>query len=92
MSDAPKLALDFQELADALGVHLATIYRLRDRGELPVPVFRIGRCPRVRTVDVEDWLAQLAEESQEKRTPAGRQSSAGVASITASPGRRSRGS
>jgi len=70
MSGAPKLLLDFQELADALGVTLATIYRLRERGELPLPVVRIGRGPRVRTVDVEAWLARLAEEAEEEKAPA----------------------
>jgi len=89
---APKLLLDFQELADAMGVHLATIYRLRDRGELPIPVLRIGRCPRVRTVDVEAWLEQLAQEAEgdqrvstAKRTPG--QETARAVSISSRPGR-----
>jgi len=71
VTGAPKLLLDFQELADAVGVHLATIYRLRDRGELPLPVVHVGRSPRVRTVDVERWLEQLANEAENgKQTPA----------------------
>lgn len=60
---APKLLLDFQELADAVGLHLATIYRMKDRHELPVPIVHLGRSPRVRLVDVEAWLAQLAEDA-----------------------------
>lgn len=66
MSDAPKLLLDLQELADALGVHLSQIYRWRDRGELPVPILHLGRSARVRTVDVEAWLARLAEDSTDE--------------------------
>jgi excisionase family DNA binding protein len=97
MSAAPKLLLDLQELADALGVHLATVYRMKDRGELPVPIVHVGRGPRVRTVDVEAWLERLAEDAEtqsRQRTPALKLASqAGAASITASPGRRrSRGS
>lgn len=97
MSGVPKLLLDFQELADAVGVHLATVYRLRDRGELPIPVLHIGRCSRVRTVDVESWLAELAEADKllgtRRRTPAGQGNGrAGVAvSVTAGLRRSARG-
>jgi excisionase family DNA binding protein len=94
-SDAPKLLLDFQELADALGVHLSQIYRWRDRGELPLPIVRLGRSSRVRTVDVEAWLARLADDAStdtrlRKRTPAGTASEAGVASINRQVRRGSR--
>jgi len=89
MSAAPKLLLDFQELADALGLHIATVYRMKDRGELPVPIVHIGRGPRVRVADVESWLERLADEAaaedervQIRRTPAGMPSKTGVASIT----------
>jgi excisionase family DNA binding protein len=98
MADAPKLLLDFQELADALGVHLATVYRMRDRGELPIPILHLGRSPRVRTIDVERWLEDLAEDASDitavgpqKRTPAGHQSTAGAPSISR-PGRHSHAS
>jgi len=89
MTSAPgiKLLLDFQELADALGVHLATVYRMKDRGELPLPIVHIGRGPRVRTVDVEAWLERLAEDAEDDKQDArGRLSSTGVASIQ--PARR----
>ncbi len=90
MTGAPKLLLDFQELADTLGVTLATIYRWKAKGELPLPILRLGRGPRVRTVDVEAWLERLAEEAdfdQQRRTPAG-DDKAGVRSIQ--PVRRGR--
>lgn len=57
-----KLLLTFDELAAALGVDRATVYRLKARGELPLPILHVGNSPRVRVVDVEAWLQQLADE------------------------------
>jgi excisionase family DNA binding protein len=94
----PRLVLSLEELAQVLHVSRATVYRWLHRGELPIPVFRVGRTPTVRLADVEAWLGRLAEDAtsdthQRQRTPAVSPSRAGVASITAGPGRRrSRGS
>ncbi len=43
------------ELANFLGVPVATIYQYRYRGEGP-PGFRVGRHVRYRWGDVEAWL------------------------------------
>src|SRR5215204_5861297 len=77
MTGAPKLLLDLQELADALAVHRSQVYRMLQRGELPLPILHVGRSPRVRVADVEAWLERLAEDadvengfSMKKSTPA----------------------
>jgi excisionase family DNA binding protein len=56
--------LSLPELAELLGVHLATVYKLQQRGELPIPVLRIGRLRKVRLSDVEDYQQQLAEQAR----------------------------
>lgn len=43
------------DLADYLGVPLATVYRWRSHGDGPEGI-RVGRHVRYRTVDVERWL------------------------------------
>jgi excisionase family DNA binding protein len=47
--------LTVQELANYLGVPVATIYAWRYRHEGP-PGFRVGRHLRFRRSDVEEWL------------------------------------
>lgn len=49
--------LTVQELADYLGVPVATIYAWRYRHEGP-PGFRVGRHVRFRWRDVQQWIAQ----------------------------------
>jgi excisionase family DNA binding protein len=60
------LLLTLPELAAHLRVDRATVYRLLQRHELPIPVLRLGRSPRVRSVDVEKYLAELAAEVQDE--------------------------
>ncbi len=47
--------LTVEELADYLGVPIATLYQWRHRGEGP-PGFRVGRYIRYRPTDVEQWI------------------------------------
>jgi excisionase family DNA binding protein len=54
------LLLTLPELAAHLRINRATVYRLLQRGELPIPILRVGRSPRVRSTDVERYLAELA--------------------------------
>jgi len=61
----PRLTLTLPELAEALHVDRRTVYRLIATGELPVPVIRVGRSPRVRVADLEAHLEQLAEAARE---------------------------
>jgi excisionase family DNA binding protein len=56
------LLLTLPELAAHLRVDRATVYRLFQRRELPIPILRLGRSPRVRSTDVEKYLAELAAD------------------------------
>jgi excisionase family DNA binding protein len=47
--------LTVEELADYLGVPIATLYQWRHRGEGP-PGFRVGRYIRYQRTDVEQWI------------------------------------
>jgi excisionase family DNA binding protein len=59
------LLLTLPELAAHLRINRATVYRLLQRGELPIPVLRVGRSPRVRSTDVERYLAELASRDED---------------------------
>jgi excisionase family DNA binding protein len=50
-----------QELADFLGVPVATVYQWRTKRYGPVGI-RIGKHVRYRPADVERWLATLPRE------------------------------
>ena len=52
-----------QDLADYLGVPIATIYTWRHR-RLGPPGFRVGKHLRYRRRDVEEWISGRLEESQ----------------------------
>jgi len=54
-----------KELAKLLSVNPMTIYRMVDRGELPVYIIG-GRAKRFRRDDIEEYLK--AVKSQKKRT------------------------
>jgi len=45
------------DAARRLGIGVATIYELNRRGELPVPVLKIGGRLRIRKADLEAYLA-----------------------------------
>ncbi len=57
--------LTVEELADYLGVPVATIYAWRYRGEGP-PGFRVGRHLRFRQSDVEQWIRGRLETSSRR--------------------------
>jgi excisionase family DNA binding protein len=63
------LLLTLPELAAHLRVDRATVYRLLQRRELPIPILRLGRSPRVRSTDVEEYLAQLAADCSDVVVP-----------------------
>lgn len=52
--------LTVEELADYLGVPVATLYQWRHRGKGP-PGFRVGRYIRYRRNDVEQWIRDRLE-------------------------------
>lgn len=62
----PRLVLSLEQLADVLGISRATAYRWLKRGDLPIPVFKVGRTPTVRLADVEDYLASLADDARDQ--------------------------
>ena len=53
--------LTVEELADYLGVPVATLYQWRHRGEGPSG-FRVGRYIRYRWVDVEAWIDRQLQD------------------------------
>ena len=53
--------LTAQQLADYLGVPLATIYAWRYRGEGP-PGFRAGKHLRFRWSDIDEWINDRLHE------------------------------
>ena len=58
--------LTVPELANYLGVPVATIYGWRYRGEGP-PGFRVGRHLRYRRSDVEAWITKQRQPEQTRR-------------------------
>jgi len=55
-----------QELADYLGIPLATVYNWRAHGRGPRG-YRVGRGVRYRLGDVEEWLEQNSDENRAAR-------------------------
>ncbi|WP_448578419.1 helix-turn-helix domain-containing protein [Thermaurantiacus sp.] len=49
--------LTIREFSETYNVSVATIYRLRERGELAV--VKIGRASRIRRTDAERWAKSL---------------------------------
>lgn len=45
-----------RELADRIGLSLATLWRLRRRGDLPEPIRLSPGCVGWRSSDIERWL------------------------------------
>jgi prophage regulatory protein len=50
-----------RQLADRIGLSLATLWRLRRRGDLPEPIRLSPGCVGWRTSDIEAWLSARAE-------------------------------
>jgi excisionase family DNA binding protein len=63
------MTLTMAELAEALAVDRATVYRLLKNGTLDIPVLHIGGSARVRVVDVEAYLEHMAEDARLERSP-----------------------
>ena len=56
--------LTAKQVAELLGVHLATVWRLTQRVENPLPVVRFGeRITRFRLTEVEEFIASSAVRS-----------------------------
>jgi excisionase family DNA binding protein len=51
-----RIALSAEEVADALGISRAHVFKLHSSGRLPRPV-KFGRAVRWPRKDLEDWLA-----------------------------------
>lgn len=54
-----RLLLKPTEAASRLSIGVSTLYRLMDRGE--IVTVTIGRSRRIRTADLEAWVASLPE-------------------------------
>ncbi|HKZ29218.1 MAG TPA: helix-turn-helix domain-containing protein [Acidimicrobiia bacterium] len=59
--------LTVEELAEYLGVPVATIYAWRYRHEGP-PGFRVGKHLRYRSSDVDQWIQRKLQDTTQ-RTP-----------------------
>ena len=53
-----------RELADRIGLSLATLWRLRRRGDLPEPIRLSPGCVGWRLSDIERWLEKRSEASR----------------------------
>ena len=53
-----------RELAERIGLSLATIWRLRRRGELPEPLRLSPGCVGWRASDIDVWLAGRTERQK----------------------------
>ena len=51
--------LKLPEVAERLSVDLSTVYRLKNRGELPSPVRVGGRSVRYRASDIDNFIRGL---------------------------------
>ncbi len=55
-SGRPKPLASVEEAAAILGVSRATLYRQIERGQLPLPVYRLGRRMRIPRLQLERFL------------------------------------
>lgn len=53
--------LNTKELADYLGVSLATVYRLRDKG---LPVIKIANSARYEVNEVMEWIREQDKKGE----------------------------
>lgn len=56
-------AISLREAAEMIGVSRSTAYSLADRGEFPVPVFRIGSQMRVSRRRLAEWIDSDHEQA-----------------------------
>lgn len=61
--------LPTSDLADWLGVSEATVYRLRDRAEDPLPALKVGGSTRFDQAEVQEWLSRQRRASGRKWEP-----------------------
>jgi excisionase family DNA binding protein len=59
--------LTIEDLAEYLGVSVATLYAWRYHRQGP-PGFRVGRHVRYRWADIEEWISLRVEASQNNRS------------------------
>lgn len=59
--DGKDRLVDVRELANYLGVPVATLYQWRHRREGP-PGFRVGKHLRYRWTDIEEWIEQQLQD------------------------------
>lgn len=53
--------ISVKEFAERYSVSRATVYRLRDRGE--IVFWKVGRAVRIKTEDAEKWFTGLQEST-----------------------------
>lgn len=63
-TDASHRILRPRELAERIGLSLTTIWRLRQRGELPEPIRLSPGCVGWRLSDIDAWLASRPDRSK----------------------------
>ena len=66
MTDQPLLTT--QQVADYLGVPIATIYRWRYVGSGP-PAIKVGRHLRVDPLDLADWVNERRDQGVSRHVP-----------------------
>jgi len=62
--ESPDRLLTVEDLAEYLGVPVATLYAWRHR-RLGPPGFRVGKHLRYRRRDVEDWISSRLDQSRD---------------------------
>ena len=63
LADQEPLLLRIDDAAQRLSISRATMYRLIQRGELPI--VRIGSAVRVRAVELDLWVAGIRANTSE---------------------------
>jgi excisionase family DNA binding protein len=63
----PQRLLTVEELAQLLGVPVATLYRWRHYGDQGPLAIKVGKHLRYRPEDVEEWCLGLAEREKSRR-------------------------
>lgn len=56
----PEALVDLQAVAEFLSVTTATLRKWRERGEMPFPVYAIGRALRFKLSEVDAWVQSRA--------------------------------
>ena len=59
----PEPLVDLPTVADFLGVTIARLRKWRERGEMPFPVYAVGRALRFRLSEVDRWVTSRAHSN-----------------------------